>query len=139
MTSLRAPASSRPRRPIAAPRIAPRPTGVAPRRPPEDLAVALAFALLEFEAGRRPLAQFQRILTPTLASRLDAAGRERARSRAWAPSPTLTTVGPRLVDRPSNDVCEVAIVLRTQPRASVLAVRLERHRSSWRVVELARP
>ncbi|HEV2787574.1 MAG TPA: Rv3235 family protein, partial [Solirubrobacteraceae bacterium] len=38
-----------------------------------------------------------------------------------------------------RNVVDAAAVVRRGERASVLAIRVERHRGAWRVVEIARP
>ncbi|HEX2028375.1 MAG TPA: Rv3235 family protein [Nitriliruptorales bacterium] len=115
----RRPAASRPE-PVDGPRA-------------ERLVRAVAFAFLEIEAGRRPLDQIAPLLAPALRARLAAS------VRRAGPGPALDAVLSVRTTNPSPDVCDAAVVVRRGERVGVLAVRVERHRHLWRVVEIARP
>lgn len=100
---------------------------------PERLARAVAHAFLEVEAGRRPLSQLERALSPALWQRLC-----RLAPRP-GPGPTGDAVIAVHGQRITDDAFDAAVVVRRGERCGVIALRLERHRAAWRVVELARP
>ena len=112
--------------------------GPAAGRPPnapdaDRFVAAVARTFLEVEAGHRPLAQLTPLLAPALQSRLAARPR---RSRAGPGDGAVLGVRTCVIGR---DVVDGAAVVRRGERASVLAIRIERHRGAWRVVEIARP
>ncbi len=110
-----------------------------PKRPaaghpdPVRLARAVAFAFLEIEAGRRPVAQLAPVLSPALQVRLTKI------ARRPGPGPAADAIVAVRATCPTPDVCDAAVVVRRGRRVGVLAIRLERYRHAWRVVELARP
>ncbi|MBW3577511.1 MAG: hypothetical protein KY462_07190 [Actinobacteria bacterium] len=110
-----------------------------PQRPaaghpdPLRLARAVAFTFLEIEAGRRPVAQLAPVLAPALQVRLSEI------ARRPGPGPAADAIVAVRATCPTPDVCDAAIVVRRGRRVGVLAIRLERYRHAWRVVELARP
>ena len=97
------------------------------------LAAAVARTYLEVEAGRRPLEQLAPLLAPALRARLHACGRQRA------PGPPADAIVSVTVVATSADAREAAVVVRRGRRVEVLALRLERHRGGWRLVELSWP
>jgi hypothetical protein len=111
-----------------------------PGRPPGPdpvrLAGLLARAWLEVRAGHRPLAQLTPLVSP-------AARRRLAAQLSTAPAPRH--VGPpprvrRLIDfAPAAGVREVTVLIDHAGRTTAIAVRMERHRGTWRAVELAAP
>lgn len=127
-------ARSRKAAPAGAP--ASRPERTHPPRPapdPERLARAVAHAFLEVEAGRRPLSQLDPVLAPALRERL------RGTTRRPGPGPTGNAVVAVRGDWVGDRAYDAAVVVSRGERCGVIALRLERHRAAWRVVELARP
>ncbi|MCC5949759.1 MAG: hypothetical protein JJT89_15005 [Nitriliruptoraceae bacterium] len=101
---------------------------------PVRLAALLARAWSEVAAGRRPLAQLERHLSPAVRTRL--AGVLRApRPPATGPARVHRTVG----RAPAPGVREVTVLLECDGRITALAVRMERHRDRWRATELLAP
>lgn len=100
---------------------------------PERLARAVAHAFLEVEAGRRPLAQLERILAPALWQRLSQL------TIRSGPGPTGNAIIAVQGQRAGDDAFDAAVVVRRGDRCGVIALRLERRGTAWRVVELARP
>ncbi|SDS88116.1 hypothetical protein SAMN04488543_2571 [Friedmanniella luteola] len=94
--------------------------------------VALAVALLEVLAGRRPCAQLGRWLEADVLTAL--AGRlPRRRAGAPAPVPGLRSVR---VQHPAAGVAEVAVHGRLGERPVPLALRLEARQARWLVTAL---
>src|SRR5690606_28176425 len=84
---------------------------------------------------RRPLAQLDAVLAPTLARRL-AAGLLPGRVRPQeTPSILRVITGP---PTPSGAV-EATVVVERGGRVGAVAVRLERHHGAWRATELTAP
>jgi hypothetical protein len=120
-----------------------RPRGNAGRRPSEDAAApdprrlvgAVARIFLEVEAGRRPFRQLAPLLAPALLVRLEGT--------VPAPGPLPAPVPHPIVavryDEPAPGIVDAVVVVRGRPRVTSLVIRIERHRGSWRVVELGRP
>lgn len=112
---------------------------------PARLAVAVVRTLLEVEAGRRPLAQLERVLSPSALARVATTMRRRrdqALARGRAPriaGPSPDSVRAVLVDRPAPEAVEAAVAVRTGSRTTAVCVRLERWQGAWRVTELTRP
>lgn len=115
-----------PRRPVAARR-----TG-APD--PMRLIVLAARAYLEIEAGRRPLSHLEPLLAPGLAVRLAA-----SLPRKRCPGPAVDAVRTVRCSQSSEEAVDGVAVVRRGQRVGALSIRVERHRGSWRVVELALP
>ena len=116
--------------------VAARPVGA--QRPPPGpdplrLAAAVARAYLEVEAGRRSPAQLTPLLEPKLRTRLFA---EPLRP---GPGPAGDAILAVRGEQPTPDALDAAVVVRRGERVGVLAIRVERFRDGWRVVELARP
>lgn len=108
----------------------------APSRPQvESLAAAVARAWLEIEAGRRPLAQLTPLLSPAVASRL----RQRLTNSGRVLAPPVQAVRSLRPSWSSPTACDVAVIVQRAARVGALAIRLEVHRGSWRVVELVAP
>lgn len=105
-----------------------------PEPDPRRLAGLLARAYVEVRDGRRPVDQLAPLLAPSLQRRL-ARHRPPARRRAQQP-PRVRRV---TASWPTRDACEAAVIIERAGRASAVAVRLERHRGRWRVVELTAP
>lgn len=102
---------------------------------PTRLAGLVARAWLEVVAGRRPLAQLDGLLAPAARTRLC-----RLRDRVGvAPDPTCARVRRVTASRPAADACEAVVLIERAGRTTAIAVRLERHRTTWRVVELTPP
>lgn len=116
----------------------PTPAGPTSVRPsgtpdPERLVALVARVFLEIEAGRRPLAQLEPLLAPSLYARLRRQARRPHRCRGPV---EVRSTG---VSRTGPDTCDAAVVVRRGARAGSLALRLERRAGVWRVVELGRP
>lgn len=122
------------------PRLTPHPPQRHPRNrslgpDPVRLAGLLARAWLEVRAGHRPVTQLDALLSPA------------ARRRLRHQLPTGTTNRPsghvritRLVgSSPAPGVREVAVLVEHEQRLTAIAVRMERHRGSWRATELTAP
>lgn len=110
--------------------------GRTPDRPEAArLAGLLVQLTAEVTAGRRPLAQLDRVLSPSLARRI-AAGLAPGRPRPEQPQRIVRAVaGP---PTPSGAV-EATVVIERAGRISAIAVRLERHHGAWRATELTAP
>jgi hypothetical protein len=107
-----------------------RPSGPEPTR----LAVLLVQVWLEVRAGRRPLEQLAPLVAP--------AARHRLVAQLPARPDASTPVGrarPGRSYRPAEDACETSVLVDLHGRTTAYAVRLERHRGCWRVVELTSP
>ncbi|MGH3440970.1 MAG: Rv3235 family protein, partial [Nitriliruptorales bacterium] len=100
---------------------------------PERLARAVAHAFLEVEAGRRPLSQLERLLSPALWQRLSQV------AIRPGPGPTANAVVAVCGQRLDDEAFDAAVVVRRGERRGVLVIRLEQRQAVWRVVELARP
>lgn len=106
---------------------------------PLRLARAVVVAWLEVESGRRPLEQLAPILAPVIARRIAATVRHNRRRGVapWGPgADVVVACHGQSLDEAS---CDAVVVVRIGPRITAVAVRVERHRGAWRVVELARP
>lgn len=113
-----------------------------PTRPPGHpdpvrLARAVATAFLEVEAGRRPLRQLLPLLAPAMRLRLQAAVHQQRRRRQ--PGPDAHTILSVRAEQPVPDAVDAAVVVRQGCRVGAVTVRLERHRGTWRVADVARP
>ncbi|MBW3621520.1 MAG: hypothetical protein KY461_14850 [Actinobacteria bacterium] len=110
---------------------------------PERLVAAVARAVLEVEVGRRPLSQLEPVLSPAVVGRLavrdDRIRRTAKTLRSPLVGPDATTVVRVLGQRPSEDAFEAVVLVRRFGRVLAVAMRAERYRGSWRIVELARP
>jgi hypothetical protein len=110
---------------------------------PERLVAAVARAVLEVEVGRRPLSQLEPVLSPAVLARLSRRD-DRVRRRARAVGEPLVGPGAAVVVRvlvqPVHaDAYEAVALVRRGGRVVSVAMRAERWRGGWRVVELARP
>ncbi len=109
------------------------------RRPttanPEHLAVLLVRAWEEVRSGRRPFGQIAPLLSPVMRRRF---GADLATARRGPEAPPLR-VRRAVTCAPVDGVCEVSIVIERDGRVTAVAVRLERHRGGWRVVEFTAP
>jgi hypothetical protein len=120
------------------PPITRRPRG---RRPPAEpdpgrLAALLVRVWLEVREGQRPMAQLAPLLAPAAHRRLAA---QLPAKRSRHPSPATTRVRTVTLGRPSPRACEGVVLVERCGRTTAFAVRLERHRGAWRVVELTAP
>lgn len=108
-----------------------------PSRPElERLLAVVARATLEVLAGRRPLRQLLGLLSPALYDRLLARlPRTGVRPRA----PTAAVVRRVLTTWPTPGTCEATVLIDRGGRTTALAVRAERYRRRWRIVEIAAP
>lgn len=102
---------------------------------PARLAGLLARAWLEVRARRRPLAQLAPLLAPAVRRRLAAQIAPVGDEAVTCPARVRRVVA----DHPSPAACEAVVVVEQAERTTAIAVRLERHRGAWRVVELAAP
>lgn len=101
---------------------------------PARLAAVLTRAWLEVRAGRRALAQLAPVVTPAVLDRL-AAQLDRKHHGGVVPRVRRVTVS-----HPNPDACEACVTVEDdQGRTTAFALRLERHKGAWRVVELAAP
>lgn len=107
----------------------------APGPDPARLAGLLARAWLEVRARRRPLAQLAPLLAPAVLRRLAVQVAPADDDAARCPARVRSVIA----REPSASACEAVVVVDQGKRTSAIAVRLERHRGSWRVVELAAP
>lgn len=109
------------------------PTGRGPS--PERLAAILARTWIEVRTGRRPITQLLPLVTPAVRRRLVA--------QLPPPSDRRTAAGARVhrvvASYPSPHVCEATVLVERRARVTALAIRLERRRDVWRVVELTAP
>lgn len=108
------------------------------------LAAAVARAYLEVVAGRRPLAQLSGALAPRVIGRirLEAQREQRRRvegRRGPAEGPGGVVVRRVVACWPTDDACEATAIVRRSGRTTAIALRIERHRGAWRVVELSGP
>ena len=104
---------------------------------------AVARAVLEVEAGRRPLWQLEGIVSPAVLGRL-AVRDERARRASRQRRRPIVGPGPTVVrtvvaQRPSAWACEGTVIVEHGTRVLPLAIRAERYRDGWRIVALDRP
>lgn len=110
---------------------------------PERLVAAVARAVLEVEVGRRPLSQLEPVLAPAVVARLalrdDRARRSARTLREPIVGPGSTAVVRVLGQHPAEGVYEAVALVRRTGRILAVAMRAERYRGSWRIVELARP
>lgn len=84
--------------------------------------------------GRRSFAQISAVLSPALRMRLA----EVLATMRWQAPPPLRVL--RVVTcKPNPHACEASVVVGCDDRVTAVAVRLERHRGAWRVVELTAP
>ena len=122
----------------------PRRSPLAARRPiphraasadPAALALVLARIWLEVRSGLRPFAQLSPHLAPATLRRLQSQLSARTGGRAGRPARVRRVVA----SEPAEGVCEACVLVEEGARTTALAVRLERHRGRWRVVELAAP
>lgn len=117
----------------------PRDNRPARRSDPLQLARAVVVTWLEVECGRRPLEQLRPVLSPAIAHRIAITLRRNRRDGVVplgpGPGAVLSTVG----QPGSGGAYDAVVLVRTGPRVTAVAVRLERHRGAWRAVELARP
>jgi hypothetical protein len=108
-----------------------------PSPPPDParLAVLLVRLTAEVAAGRRPVAQLEPLLAPTLLRRLAAQLRPGIERPQEPPHVRRVVVAP---PTPTGAV-ETTVLLEAGGRITALAVRLERHRGLWRATELTAP
>lgn len=120
-----------PNRPPATNRHPSHPPGPDPAR----LAGLLARAWLEVREGRRPLRQLAPLVAPSVQRRL------LAQMPTVPPPPRSPRARVRRVvaTTPSRNACEAVVLIEQGARTTAIAVRLERHRGAWRVVELTAP
>jgi hypothetical protein len=102
---------------------------------PERLARLLVHLTAEVAAGRRPVAQLEPLLAPTLLRRLAA------RLRPGIERPQRPPVIRRIVVAPPtpSGAVEATVLLEDDGRVRALALRLEQHRGLWRATELTAP
>jgi hypothetical protein len=108
-----------------------------PGSPPDParLVVLLVRLTAEVAAGRRPVAQLEPLLAPTLLRRLAAQLRPGLARPDGTPRIRRVLVAPA---SPTGAV-EATVLLERDGRVTALAVRLERHRGLWRATELTAP
>lgn len=132
-------------RPVDAAALQAVPRRATERLDPERMVVAVVRAYLEVEAGRRPLEQLERALSPAVRDRLRStlARRRRDALATGGPRPSggpdIRSVRALQISQPSPDALEAAVTVRTGARTTAVCIRLERWRGGWRVTELARP
>jgi hypothetical protein len=97
--------------------------------------VLLVHLTAEVAAGRRPVAQLEPLLAPTLLRRLAARLRPGVDRPQEPPHVRRVLVAP---PTPTGAV-EATVLLESGGRVTALAVRLERHRGLWRATELTAP
>lgn len=103
----------------------------------EHVVATLVRAWFEVRDGVRPYPQLAAHLAPTLAHRLA----QEIRQHRHRPSPRPRIRSVHVAPPTPSGAREATALLEQEPsgRVSALAVRLERHRSGWRVTELAAP
>lgn len=104
-----------------------------------DLAARVALVFLEIEAGRRPLTQIRPLSSPALYRRLVRSRKARSPLEGRGHGPTAKSVKSVFCQQLGSDAVEASVVIDRGIRVTALALRLERHRGSWRVVELTAP
>jgi hypothetical protein len=106
----------------------------------ETLARGLALCVAEIMAGARELDTIARWITEDvyrhLVQRVHVAARARSVARRPSTRPALR-VGSVVVDRPTPDVAETAVVLHGRARSRAVAIRLERGERGWRATTIA--
>ncbi len=102
---------------------------------PIRLAGLLARAWLEVRAGHRPLAQLDGLLSPAVRRRLRHQLPTGTRDRPSGHVRVTRLIG----STPAAGVREVAVLVEHEQRLTAIAVRMERHRGSWRATELTAP
>lgn len=111
------------------------------RPDPERLARAVTRAILEVEAGRRPIDQLRGLLAPMVY--LELAGRVRGagavRSRQPKADATLARIVSSRTHQPTPDTAEVCVLVDTGNRVTAFAVRVDHHRGAWRVTDFGQP
>ena len=120
-----------PSRPPATNRHPTHPPGPDPAR----LAGVLARAWLEVREGRRPLRQLAPLVAPSVQRRLLA----QMPTNPPPPRSPRARVRRVVATTPSRNACEAVVLIEQGARTTAIAVRLERHRGAWRVVELTAP
>lgn len=107
---------------------------------PEPLCAGVALAAIEAIQGERPLARLTRWLAPEVRETLADAVAEAALARAATgvrPVPRVRTGVRRVrVTRPAPTVVEACVIVPDAGRVRAVALRLEVHHGSWRVVSL---
>ena len=107
---------------------------------PEPLCAGVALAAIEAIQGERPMARLTRWLAPDVRETLADAVAESALARRAAgrqPVPRVRTGVRRVrVTRPAPTVVEACVVVPDSGRVRAVAMRLEVHHGSWRVVSL---
>jgi hypothetical protein len=108
-----------------------------PGSPPDPASLVFLLVRLtaEVAAGRRPVAQLEPLLAPTLLRRLAAQLRPGIARPDGTPRIRRVLVAP---PSPPGAV-EATVLLEADGRVTALAVRLERHRGLWRATELTAP
>ena len=107
-----------------------------PSRPElERFLCVVVRACLEVRSGRRPVSQLDGLVSPVVAKRLRRLLPRPGRTPVEAPLATAV----RIVDAawPAQQVCEATVLVTQAQRTTAMAVRAERHRGAWRIVELA--
>lgn len=116
------------------------PRSPAPDIPPPDLNIVRLLAVYSFEIldGSRAVSQLGGWITREVAEHLTQrrAARTERRTLTRDDRRTVPTPGPVHLSRPSPRVTEVTIVLRTEVRATAVAMRLEYLRERWRATNL---
>ncbi len=107
---------------------------------PEPLCAGVALAAIEAIQGERPLARLSRWLAPEVRETLAEAVAEAALARAATGRRPVPRVRPGVrrvrVTRPAPTVVEACVVVPDAGRVRAVALRLEVHHGSWRVVSL---
>lgn len=113
---------------------------VAELPPPAPLCAGVALAAVEAIAGERPLTRLVRWLAPDVHADLTDAVAQAALARRAAgtvPVPRLRPGVRRVrLTRPAPTVVEASVVVPDGDRVRAVALRLEVHHGSWRVVGL---
>lgn len=115
-------------------RLTPHPPTNQPDPDPVRLAALLARSWFEVLAGRRPLQQLDRHLSPAVRTRL------RHVLNTTEPPPAGSARIHRVIGRrPARGVREVTVLVERAGRITAVAVRMERHLDRWRATELLPP
>lgn len=102
----------------------------------ERLLAAVARTTVEILAGRRPLRQLLQLVSPAVYDRLRAQLSRRRQERGGAAATVVRRV---LTTWPTPTSCEATVLIDRGGRTTALALRVERYRGAWRIVEIAAP
>lgn len=103
---------------------------------PTALAVAAATAYLEVRAGRRPVRQLERLLSPVVRVEMGLMIRDRRRDQPAIGGISVLRV---VAGQPSPHILDAAVVCRDGSSHTAVAVRVELRPSGWTITALSTP